>query len=240
MRVYRIVIALVFILALSGAAFAQSPKTPVFQLGNQATYIPAPAGFEEAASRSERIREHFSTTESPDNDMLAIFLPQADCEKLRSGAFRSFNFYAKVSVRRAIREESYSSARFAELVSTFRQNEATILDMKRPAMQAALRRLNKGISDLANQETHVELPQLVKLGEFDTRPNVYALMLLMNLTTTSGDEAATTHILGGLSYVRVKDRVIYVYTYRTYTSQDDINVLRDFTRQWLTQILAAN
>jgi len=62
----------------------------------------------------------------------------------------------------------------------------------------------------------------------------------MNMTATSADSVKTTPILGTLTYLRVKDRMIYVYTYRKYSSPEDINVLRDFAKQWVTQILAAN
>ncbi len=229
-------------MALSVSALAQSPKSSsaVFQLGDQPTTIPAPAGFEEAASQFDRIRDHFTTTEAVGNDMLAVFLPQADCEKLRAGTFGPFNFYTKVSVRAAVRGEPYSSARFDQLVAYFRKNEATLLDMNSPAMKATLQRLDQGLSKLNNQEMHVDFPQLTRLGEFDTRPNVYAVMLLLNVTAMAGDAAQTTPLLGTLVYLRVKNRMIYVYTYRKYTSQDDVNILRDFTKQWITQILAAN
>ena len=242
MKLYSTVTALIFILSLNAVAQSQSANVlaPVFQLGDQATTIPAPTGFAEAASQFEPIRNQFTTTEAPGNEMLAVFLPQADCEKLRAGTFGPFNFYTKVSVRAAVRGESYSSARFADLIAYFRKNEVTLLDMNSPAMKATLRRLDQGMSDLNKKETHVDLPQLTRLGEFDTRPNVYSVMLLMNMTATSADSVTATPLLGTLTYLRVKDRMIYVYTYRKYTAAEDINVLRDFTKQWVTQILAAN
>src|SRR6185436_3478626 len=97
------------------AAVAQTPKQEgaVFQLGAQETRIPAPEGFEEAASQFEAIKNHFTATEAPDNDMLAVHLPRADCQKIKDGEFGPFNFYTKVSVRRAIRDEDYSATRFA-------------------------------------------------------------------------------------------------------------------------------
>ena len=242
MKLYSTLTALILVLSLSAVAQAQSANVlaPVFQLGDQATTIPAPAGFAEAASQFETIRSQFTATEAAGNDMLALFLPQADCEKLRAGTFGPFNFYTKVSVRAAVRGESYSSARFADLVAYFRKNEGTLLDMNSPAVKATLRSLNQGLSNLNNKETYVDLPQLTRLGEFDTRPNVYSVMLLMKMTASSGDSVVTTPLLGSLTYLRVKDRMIYVYTYRKYTSEDDVKVLRDFTRQWVTQILAAN
>jgi hypothetical protein len=80
----------------------------------------------------------------------------------------------------------------------------------------------------------------VNLGEFDTRPNVYSVMLLMNFKTKIGDKEASLPILGGLSYVRINQRLVYVYTYRKYKAGADVQILQDFTKEWIGQILAAN
>lgn len=118
----------VFLVA-TASAVAQTPKADVttFQLGNQVVRIPAPNGFEEAASQFELLKNHFTVTEDPGNDMLAVHLPHADCEKLRDREFGPFNFYTKVSVRKGVPEEDYSAERFATLVSTFRKSGSQIL-----------------------------------------------------------------------------------------------------------------
>jgi hypothetical protein len=145
-----------------------------------------------------------------------------------------------VSIRRAVREQDYPAERFAQLVTAFRQNGAQILDVNGPVMKAATERLDKGLTVLSQQETQVDLSQPVNLGEFDTRPNVYSVMLLLNVTTTTADDRATVPILGGLSYIRVKQRLVYVYTYRRYDSKADASILRVFTTDWINKILAAN
>ena len=97
----RLVVTVIAILfGTSSAVLAQTPKTAaaVFQLGNQATRIPAPEGFEEAASQFDVIKAQFTQAEAPENDMLAVHLPHADCERLRKGEFGSFNFNTKVSI----------------------------------------------------------------------------------------------------------------------------------------------
>ena len=237
-----LVIAFAIAFVISPAAVAQTRKTnvAVFQLGNQATRIPTPAGFEEAASQFEKIKSHFTATEAPDNDMLAIYMSRADCNKLRAGGFGPFDFYTKVSIRRGVREEEYSAERFASLITAFRQNGTQILDINGPALKDIVKRLDKSLTELNQQETEVELSQPVNLGEFDTRPNVYSVMLLMNVRTTTGDASASVPVLGGLSYVRIKERMVYVYTYRKYNAETDVQILRDFTREWIGQILAAN
>jgi hypothetical protein len=249
MKTRLIIIAFAVLFGMSATAVAQTrkpvvrkrkPVVAVFQLGNQATRIPAPTGFEEAASQFEKIKHHFTLTEAPDNDMLAVHLPRADCEKLRAGEFGPFDFYTKVSIRRAIRDEAYSAEHFANLIATFRQSGGQILDINGPTMKGVVERLDKSLTELSQQSTEIDLSQPVNLGEFDTRPNVYSVMLLMNFKTKIGDETANVPVLGGLSYVRIKQRLVYVYTYRKYKAGADVQILRDFTKTWIGQILAAN
>jgi len=236
-------IAVSILFIASAATIAQTAKTEVavFQLGDQATLIPAPEGFEEAASQFAAIKKLMTATESPSNDMLAVHLPHADCEKLRAGGIAPFNFYTKISVLRDGRDQDYSAARFAELIATFRKSGSQILDVNGPTMKGAAKQLNKGLTDLSKQETQVDLGQPINLGEFDTRPNVYSVMLIMNITIQTRDgKPEARPLLGGVSFVRIKQRIIFVYTYRKYVSNADVEVLRDFTKQWIGQILAAN
>ncbi|HCX28874.1 MAG TPA: hypothetical protein DHU55_03755, partial [Blastocatellia bacterium] len=112
--------------------------------------------------------------------------------------------YTKISIRKAVRDVDFSAERFANLVSEFRKSGSQVLDINSPTMKATLEHLSKGLSELSKKETQVDMSQPVNLGEFDTRPNVYSVMLLMNFKTQSSDGEVSTLILGGLSYVRVK------------------------------------
>ncbi|HEV7744576.1 MAG TPA: hypothetical protein VGO56_06250 [Pyrinomonadaceae bacterium] len=232
----------VSLVVVSASAFSQTRKSNAtkVQLGNQLTTIPAPVGFEEAASQFENIKSYFTSSEVPGNDVLAVHMPQADCQKLRAGGFGPFNFYTKISIRKGNRERDYSAENFADLVAEFRKSGAKYLDVNSPQMKAAIDRLRKGASELNQEETQIDFSQPVNLGEFDTGPNVYSAMLLLNIKTQSADGELSVPILGGLSYVRVGQRLVYVYTYRKFESQNDVATLRDFTKRWIGQILAAN
>jgi hypothetical protein len=242
-RTLRVAISVVVLFVLSTASYhakTRKPTTTTVQLGTQQTKIPAPLGFEEAASQFENIKNYFTSSEDPGNDVLAVHMPRADCNKLRAGAFGPFNFYTKISIRKANRELDYSAERFAGLVAEFRTSGAKYLDVNSPLMKAAIDRLGKGASELNQEDTSVDFSQPVNLGEFDSRPNVYSVMLLLNVKTQSADGERSVPILGGLSYVRVGQRLIYVYSYRKFKAQNDVAVLRDLTKRWIGQILAAN
>ena len=242
MKALQIISSALFVFVMSASAGAQTPKADVatFHLGDQVITIPAPNDFEEAASQFESIKTRFTVTEAPSNDMLAVHLPHADCEKLRAGGAASLNFYTKISVPRSARSLDYSAEQFAKLVSEFRKTGSQVMDVNGPTMKETLEHLSKGLSDLNKNETQVDMDQPLSLGEFDTRPNVYSVMLLVNLKAQSGDVKISQLIAGGISFVRIKQRLIFVYTYRKYDSKADVETLRDFTKQWIGQILAAN
>ena len=144
--------AVAILFVLSASVVAQTRKAvDSFHLGDQVIAVPTPAGFEEATSQFENIKNYFTGTEAPDNDLLAVHLPHADCEKLRAGEFGPFNFNTKVSVRRAIRDQNYSAERFASLVSTFRKSGSQIMDINGPTMKGVLERLHKTFSELSKQ-----------------------------------------------------------------------------------------
>lgn len=244
MRAISIIIGalVVVVFVMNASAGAQTPKADVanFQLGDQVITIPAPNDFEEAAAQFESVKIRFTVTEAPGNDMLAVHLTHADCENLRAGQAAPLNFYTKVSVSKTARSLDYSVERFASLVSEFRKTGAQVLDVNSPTMKETLEHLSKDLSDLNKKETQVDMDQPLNLGEFDTRPNVYSIMLLVNLKTQSGGAKVSNPTAGGISFVRVKHRLLFVYTYRKYESKADVETLRDFTKQWIGQILAAN
>jgi hypothetical protein len=153
MKVLAVTSCLAILFVVNSSAIGQARRTEVttFQLGNQLTVIPAPDGFEEAASQFELIKEHFSRTEVPENDMLAVHLSRAECDKLRAGESATFNFYTKVSVRKDIRDQDYSAERFAELVALFRKTGSQVLDVNSPTMKGAVQQLDKGLSEIKQE-----------------------------------------------------------------------------------------
>lgn len=211
-----------------------------FQLGDKVIIIPAPDGFEEAASQFEQVNSQMSATEDPSNEMLAVHLPKEDCERLRHGEFGGFKFYTKVSVRRAVRGSDYSEQQFASLVSEFRKNGDSVLDINSPRLKAAVERLDKSLSEISNSDTKLEMSQPIPLGEMDTRPNVYSVLLSINYVYEDKGQRRQSPILGGLTFIRLNQRLIYVYTYRRYNAKADIEIIQDFTKKWITKILAAN
>jgi hypothetical protein len=229
------------LLATSNAA-AQANKTDVstFQLGNRSISIPAPKGFEEATSQFETIRKRIQLTGIPGNDILAAYLPREVCDKLRAGEPGSFAFYSKISIANESREVDSSAAQFADQIADFRKGSPQWLDTKGPLMKAVSEMMSKRVSGEIKQDTDISLSDSTNLGEFGTKPDGYSTMLLTKVRVDVANKQRIRFVVASASLVRVKQRIVNVFAYRNFESNNDAELLRDFTQQWISQILAAN
>ncbi|HSK28943.1 MAG TPA: hypothetical protein VLA17_03185, partial [Candidatus Limnocylindria bacterium] len=60
------------------------------------------------------------------------------------------------------------------------------------------------------------------------------------LTINSGGTEQTLPMLSAVSFVRVKNRVIFAYTFMKYRSKADIETIKQFTTKWTESIVSAN
>jgi hypothetical protein len=208
----------------------------VYQLGARGIAIPPPAGFAEALSQSDLLANVLIATEDPNNEVLAAHLPVEELSRLKKGGRPGFNFYTKVSVPKLAKARDMTEAEFASLVSQVESTISQVLDINGPVMKSAVQNLRGGLSSVSGKEVPLELSQPQNLGSFEKTKDVYSIMLVMALQVPSDK----LPLLCGVSLVKVNRRLLYVYTYRRFTSEKDVEQLRDFTREWVGQILSAN
>lgn len=211
-----------------------------YQLGNKRIIIPSPQGFVEAASKIEAVKTFFSATEDPNLDLLAVHLPEEIVDKVKGGKIDRLAYYTKVSVSKRLRERDFSQSDFSGLVSNIQTNSAKVFDLNSPGNKLALNNLNKNLSNLSGQDVQIDFSTPVNLGEIVKTPEQYGALLLVKTKTHIEGKEEELILLAGASLIRVRERLIFVYTYRAFNSDKDIEIIRGFTRQWLDEIVKAN
>lgn len=179
-------------------------------------------------------------TEASQNDMLLAHLPVSDCELFRKGSNPTYNHYTKVSVLRAGREMTVSRAMMQQLVENLRKNFGSYLDPNGSAMKDLERKVGQGLSELDSKQTTVDFNKPQQLGEFDSRPDINSFLTLVTVTVNAEGTVQKVPVLATTSIVRLKERILFVYTFMKYRSNADINTLKGFATKWTTSILAAN
>lgn len=219
---------------------ASAASSISIQLGTKSVTIPSPEGFGEAASQLESVKRVFSGTEDPDLDMLAVHLPIETIQRLKSGEHFDLPFYTKISIPKRLRAVDYPLQDFSALVTQMEAAGMRVFDFDSPEMKAKAQTRNKSLSEMLEQETTMDLSQPVNLGVIEKTPNSYGMLLLVKVKFQSGSAQKEKLLVSGVTFMRLKQRLLYVYTYRLVNSKEDIDILRNFTKQWLSQILKAN
>jgi|GEM_PF-895964 len=228
----------------SAAARPQEPSgaasSMVIQLGTKSVVIPSPEGFGEATSQLEAIKRFFAATEDPNLDPLAIHMPFETIVRLKQGEYFDLPFYTKVSIAKKNREIDYSVKDFSSLVSYMKAGGGRILDMDSPEMKAMMKDQNKSLSELLAQEVTIDLSQPVNLGVIEQTQNSYSVLILIKIKFQSGSAQKEKLMVSSATLMRLNQRLIFVYTYRHADTKEDTDILRNFTRKWVAQILKAN
>jgi hypothetical protein len=94
----------------------------------------------------------------------------------------------------------------------------------------------KALEEFQGRPVDVSISRPVNLGSIDRRPNVFSVLIM---SATEQPEKRTA-MFGVISYVAVKGRMLYLSIYKVYTKDKDAEMLRDFSRKWADEILAAN
>ncbi len=233
-------------LALTGILFGSSVcllaqnASNTFQMGNKQIVIPAPSGFTEAASQIQVIKDRFTVTEAASNDLLAVHIPNGDYQLFKKGEFADLTFYTKVSVSKRLRNETASEANFVSFVEAFKKYFPAYSDPKGSVMKKTLTRISENLSSLNQEKTTVIIDKPHNLGEIVNERNSFGVIILSQVTTKIGDAEEVRTLLSGISVIRVREKIIFVYTYKDYKNEQDITDLKIFSSNWLKQLAAAN
>lgn len=248
------ILAAVFVFLIGTAAQAQphepsqQAKRSSVRLGDQVIVIPDPEGFEEGTSQFPAVKDLFMAIEAPVNDMLLGHLPVSDCKTLRDGGTIVFTRYTKVSVLKEAREIAVSDAVMKDTVAAFRRDGAKMLEPDGPLITDVMRNAEKGLERLQSREVGLNMNETKNLGEFDVRPNVYSVMLLMSLSVDSEGTKTTVPLLASLTFIRIRERILYLNVYHKLSSTTAMKAefkpamaeVTQFAEKWADQILAAN
>ena len=241
-RHWKILLAAALVALASTIVRSQTNKPENFsvRLGDETVVIPAPGNLEEAGSKSERVRAYFLAADPPNSDLLAVFIRSTDRERFDRGEQFVMNEYTKVSIHKSVRERTTSPEEFSTIAAGLRKNAGTKLNPNEPRAKALLEQANKELTRLNEQSTNVDINLSQYLGEFNEGPNTFSKMALMNVKVQIGDKSFARPTLGTVSVVLVKGKLLALGAFRTYQSETDVELLKDFTIKWTDAILAAN
>ena len=222
------------VLLFISPAFSQKPireQPDVYEVGSRYIRLPPPAGFTEAfRNADEKIVAQFKRGEDPGNEIIAAYLPNAAIRELMASGMVNKTFLARISILSKFKTADVTPEEFADSVAYLEKHTPEFLDPNGPLVKSVLNL--KKFEKLKN----ISIDQPRSLGVFERNDRVFSTLILFSV----GIQDQKIVLLGAISYVHVRDRLLYGSIFKVLSENEDIETVRGLSKKWTAAIVSAN
>lgn len=215
-------------------------QSVTIEVGGKTIHVPAPAGFHEISELSPYTRKLAEGMTPQNNRLLAVFVSESDLGRIMKGESPEFGRHMLLMVYRQLEHTDFSGAQFQQLVGQVKQEQEILLekvkDKAGSLLDDALGKLSKddGVS------LKLKVGETVSLGVFIERNDTVGFASLTKCQVSAEGQQIDYLMASGISYIRVKGKILYAYVYGIYENQNDLEWVRTTSRKWVDQILTIN
>ncbi len=212
------------------ATSAAVSKIESFKAGGIPINIPPPSA--DLIEVGYDIREQMEIFVPASNRLLCGYMKDSDLPHFVKG---EENFilskYAFVQVGRCEEYQDIKESDFKELVDYMKNSLDDDIDSITKASEAEF---NSRMESMDLSKVSIGKP--IQLGTFFSKPDAYSFGMI---STTSNGKKSWTMVVG-TTFVRVHERLLYVYLFAEYKNNETIAMVRKVSEEWADAILAAN
>ena len=205
-------------------------------MGGRQVRIPVPDGFANVTSKFTTVAARMRATEDPGVELLGVAVPDTFIPKLEISQMIDLEFYAKLSVNKNLRSMDITPGMYATLVSSVEKTLGESMNPGSSLLERVEKNSEKGLTEVLGEKPDLNFAGMKYLGFTEKSERVFTGMMLANVELNT----RKLKILGTLSIIHVRQRVITVAVYRMAPTENSVKELTDFTKKWTAKIVAAN
>ena len=202
--------------------------------------IPAPAGFTEVQAVSMETFQAFEDLCPPANRLLACFLTNQDAGSLMKGEDAELNRHFLVQVYKQLEPVNVSLADFSPFREGIRTEFENYYAENREKVDAWAKRGSDNLSRRYDTDVKLDIEGMVPLGiNEETASHISTSMLIKYESAIL--ESVESYISAGTMVIQlVRGKVLFLYVYRNYNSNSDLEWTKKVAKEWSNRIIAAN
>jgi hypothetical protein len=201
------------------------------RVGTKAIAIPSPAG--DLMEPGPDYRVLLEPLAPVSNRLVAAFVTQSKLENIHAGSLPAMDEYALVEVPRRAEFADVDEANFKQVSDALSQQFGGDLSS---SIKNSEEDIDQKLKSLGNGSTTVTMSEPLKLGAFFTKPNAAGFGMIMPYNVNG----TTTRVAMAVAVLRVRNRVLFSYTFATYKDEGSVKWIRATSEQWADAILKSN
>ena len=232
-------LALIFTCAAASAQPATQPaeKPLGVKIGVTEITIPAPHGFVHMSKAPSQIQSSFEMMTPQTNRFLGGFLLPSATVIPESGVTPPLDQYMLVQTLRAIEGIDVSAEDFKMVKDELARSQDQMFAQKKEEFNERL----KALAAKGEVGADIQLGEPVMLGTFVNKDDALSSLMVVAVSAEDGTGKTVERAVAcGMSLVRVKDKIVYLYVYRHYTDDASLDWVKRTAEKWVNETLAAN
>ena len=215
-----------------GCSADKEPQADEMQevpLGDKKIFLPHIEDMVYASSVSQETVNYMSQTLPPDLKILEGYIGQSDAMRLNSEQDAVFDKYIIVGTPVKALSKNVTLEEFSHLKKYFRNRFNVLL------------RTQKDVMKQFNQ-TKVKVDKVFPLGINYETDTALSASMVSAIKVRSSDDLTIKIItrVGALSLLLIKNKIIFIYVYKNYESENDLEWIKETAKKFSNEIITVN
>jgi hypothetical protein len=223
-----------------GVALAFEAAAAPVSVGAISMELPAPQGTAEISEQLPTLRKVMESVIPPTHRVLAIFADPANAKSLMLSG-QSLSSYMMVMVPRDLENFDISDGDFENLAALSKAQLPSLDQMMNSENNTYAQRATDAIAEQTAVKIDMKIGESKILGLFADEKDWLGIGMLMGVKiAVPGKEERARTLVGAVSTVHVRQRVLFLYVYHDYDGDADRKWTQDTSRSWVKALLVAN
>lgn len=234
-----LMLALLLMSTPAETVLARAEITPI-RLNQTIVLLPAPLGFTEASRRSAKMQQLSRLLTLPHKEFLALYVSTEDMQRIRSGKQPQMEQYITAQISSAAREKRILVKTFRQLRVKLRQRLSGKREYSVAPGQKQINRITGKLHQQAPDMKSIKVGTMRPIGIlFDGRQAI-SYGVLVKYRTSTNKLSEDILMIGSVTYLMVKNKLLSVYVFRVYKNDNDIQWVSKTTKGWVRSIMRRN
>lgn len=218
----------ILILCMFNLLFA-SNSIPV---GNKHLYLDAPEGFVAIKGKYEEVDNIVKYFVMPNFKLLELYVTRKDAESLLGNSSEEFKFNNYIMIQTSENQnENISKKKFKYITQILRQKHRMV-NKNQKKINQILHSIAHDLSNDYGAELKLKSDEIIPLDIFMDNDNSFSANYLISINNNS--------IICSSNILLIKGKIISVYAYQKYNSNQDISSVRSTSKNFIFNILNNN
>ncbi len=207
---------------------------------NTSISLPQPPGFVSLEGVSSETYGMMQDLTPETNRLLAGFITKNDAKSLLQGGEAKLKEYFLVQTFQKLEDKTFTLSEFGQFRKSIRKDQESAVSLNQEKIDELTKYGSDKLSDRFDADISFGISGVIPLGVSSETAHAIAVSSLSKYEESINGKKSDRLIAGTTVFQLVKGKLLYLYVYKDYVKDADIEWTKDIAVTWSSQIIESN